>query len=131
MALLTVLRRELLEPPYSDCRSRSEANPGEEGDQVDDRGLEYAGVASSTRADRSRGIMPFVEPEGGFGLRGPPGRWRKGAPWPVEKLEGERTRVNSMVRGVSGGWWAMPCRTYADMRVGGEDGGEGVQGLML
>lgn len=96
IARLMVLRRELLEPPYSDCRSLSEASPGEEGDQVEDRGLEYAGVASSTRADRSRGII-FAEPGGDFGLRGPPGRWRNGAA--VEKLEGERTRVKSMIVG--------------------------------
>jgi len=37
---LTVLRREELEPPYSECRSRSEVSAGEDGDQVEERGLE-------------------------------------------------------------------------------------------
>jgi len=51
--------------------------------------------------------MSLVAPVGDFGLRGPPGRWRKGAP--VEKLEGERTRVNSMgcVGGVGSGGEAL------------------------
>lgn len=90
--LLVVFLREAEEPHSDGASGPRPEKAGEEGDHaVDERGLEYAGVASSQRWNVSRGIALLGELlDADLGPRGP---WGSGGRVLADGVVGEPTNV--------------------------------------